>query len=158
MLGPGAHTLTATAADVAGDTAAGSATFTIVSAGFGFAVLTAELEVDTRRPRFEVEGALTLDPRSDGIDLLTENVSLTVGGMTLTIPKGSFKRELSGSYTFKGLVDARRVEVPRVTAGVFAFEFEFAGPDPTAGQGRLAVQVTIENDSGTALARVERGQ
>ena len=158
-LGVGTKTLTATATDVAGHSTSAATTFQIILAGFDFAALTAELEVDAARGRFEIEGRVALDPRSDGLDPQSERVSFSAGGMSVIIPKGSFQRTSSGAFAFEGVVDGRRMEasiVPGIDPRHFTFECEVAGSDPVPGQSRAAVQVSIGNDSGGALATVER--
>ncbi|MFQ5673120.1 MAG: hypothetical protein ACE5G9_08495 [Nitrospinales bacterium] len=42
------------------------------------------------KDKFEVKGSLTLDADSDGIDILNEDVTVTLDGFSETIPAGSF--------------------------------------------------------------------
>ncbi|MFQ5674102.1 MAG: hypothetical protein ACE5G9_13545, partial [Nitrospinales bacterium] len=42
------------------------------------------------KDKFEVKGSLTLDAASDGIDILNEDVTVTLDGFSETIPAGSF--------------------------------------------------------------------
>jgi hypothetical protein len=119
----------------------------------------AEVEVDAGRARFEVEGTFALDAHSDGISPADEPVSVSVGDVSLTIQKGSFKHTLIGAFTFEGVVDGRKVEasfVPGSVVGAYAFEIEVSGPDPTGGRSRVPVQLSIGNDGARAIAKVER--
>jgi streptogramin lyase len=122
-----------------------------------FAKFTAEVDVDRLRNQFEVEGSFTLGATSNGINPRTEDVTLTVEGFTLTIPKSSFKLNTLGSFVFEGLVKGRHVEalIKPLGSNAFHFEIEVSAPDPTAGHNPASVQLTIGDDTGKANAYVE---
>jgi hypothetical protein len=100
-----------------------------------------------------------LGAQSTGIDPVNQPVTLRVAEFSLTIPRNSFKRTLSGAFAFEGIVDGRRIEasiVPSLVSRTFGFEFEVATTDPTGGQIVVPVMLSIGHDSGTANGRVER--
>lgn len=48
------------------------------------------LDRRAKKYRFSVSGKLTLGPTSDNTDVLKENINVTIGGFSQTIPLGSY--------------------------------------------------------------------
>jgi hypothetical protein len=57
------------------------------------------------RSGFELQSYFTLGATSDGINPLTEPVTLQIGTMTLTLPAGCFQLNHSGDAVFLGVLD-----------------------------------------------------
>jgi len=70
-----------------------------------FSAFNAELEISGGgTERFEVIGRFTLGAASNGINPLTEPVTLQLGTSSLSIPSGSFTKNARGQYTFRGTI------------------------------------------------------
>jgi hypothetical protein len=70
-----------------------------------------KLHIDkrSRRGRFDFAGRFGLDELSDGIDPLTEDVTVSFDDFTLTIPAGSFVRRGRRIFRFRGVIDGVRI-------------------------------------------------
>jgi len=104
---------------------------------------------------FEAKGTFTLGDGSDGIDPLTEDVSLQVGAFSTTIPAGSFTQDRKGEFTFEGVINhvALKVVIHSLSGGKFKFEGSGAGADLRGTLVPLTVRLTIGDDRGsTSLA------
>jgi FG-GAP repeat len=103
---------------------------------------------------FALLSNFTLGKTSNGINPVTEAVTLVIGTFTITIPPGSFQEPLPGDWTFVGLINGVTLEaVIRLTApnqyifGVTAQKVNLIGT-----QTPVTVTLTIGNDSGTTQA------
>jgi alpha-tubulin suppressor-like RCC1 family protein len=108
--------------------------------------------------RFAVEALVTLGAGSNGIDPLTEPVTLALGIGEWTIPPGSFRRISLGGFVFKGSVGATSLAVVILPSrgGIIGFAAVGAGAELTGAQNPVDVRLIIGDDSGTtaAVARV----
>jgi YVTN family beta-propeller protein len=106
---------------------------------------------------FWVDGKLTLDPESDGLNLPEEESSIIIGPTTFDIPAGSFISLAGGRLLyFKGMVDDTWLRVillesrgvNRYRLAVFGKKGEFPGiANP------VTVSLMLGNDSGEATKR-----
>lgn len=99
---------------------------------------------------FKVEGTFALGTHSNGINPLTENVSIQVGTFTATMPAGSFTQGGDGGFRFEGLIDGVALEVvvqPR-GGGSFEFKAEGRGANLIGTGNQVIVKLTIGDDSG----------
>src|SRR6201987_872334 len=70
-----------------------------------FAVSSATLGTKTGSPpTFELTDSFTLGVNSNGIDPVTENVTLHIGSLSVTIPAGDFTQMPDGSFAFDGTI------------------------------------------------------
>ena len=103
-----------------------------------------------------VRGWLKLADTSNGINPLTEAVTIKVGPFSHTLPAGSFTRE-GDSYVFKGPVGASVLDV-RITGsstpGGYSFKSCLKKADLEATTLKPDVQLTIGDDSGQATLDV----
>jgi hypothetical protein len=80
------------------------------------------------------------------------------GGYIVTIPAGSFKAGLNGSFHFAGTIGGVKIEMsitPSTTVkNKYSFEFE-APADLTAAGSPLAVSLTIGDDTGSTNVKPE---
>jgi hypothetical protein len=107
---------------------------------------------------FEVKATFELGEGSNGIDPLTEAVSVQVGSLLITIPAGSFESEKSGEFKFDGEIDGVVVEVVlrAKDEGSYRFKAEGKGADLTGSTIPLEVSLTVGDDSGgTTLFHAE---
>jgi len=103
-----------------------------------------------------VQGFLKLDDTSDGIDPITEAVTIHVGAFSHTLPAGSFVRD-GAAYTFKGSVGPSMLDVritPSSTPGGYSFKSCLKNGSLGATTMGPQVQLTIGNDSGKATLDV----
>ena len=92
------------------------------------------VRTESKLDQYDVRGRFILSEFSDGIDLAAEDVVVTVGASTLTIPAGSFKPEKDGRRAkFKG--DVGGVSVKATIDGVgpraFSYRVRAGGVDLT---------------------------
>ena len=103
-----------------------------------------------------VRGWLKLADTSNGIDPLTEAVTVKVGPFSHTLPAGSFTRE-GDSYVFKGALGASVLDV-RITGsstpGGYSFKSCLKKAELKATTLEPEVQLTIGDDSGQTILDV----
>ena len=110
---------------------------------------------------FEVEGTFTLGAGSNGINPLTEIVSLQLSGggatFSTTIPAGSFTQDEEGRFKFQGVISgvALEVVIRPLGGGSFEFEAEGEGADLTGTVNPVTVKLTIGNDGGSTAVMAE---
>jgi YVTN family beta-propeller protein len=77
--------------------------------GVPFAAFTAKLDIDLHkkpnRDGFQLRSQFILGQGSNGIDPVTEAVTLQLGPFTTTIPSGSFKGKKFGPFEFHGKIE-----------------------------------------------------
>ena len=87
---------------------------------------------------------------------MTEEVSLTVGTYSATIPAASFKLD-DGDFKFEGDIDGVTLEVKIEPQGGGAYEFQIEGEnaDLTGTENPVAVSLEVGNDGGTSSVTAE---
>jgi hypothetical protein len=75
------------------------------------------------------EEAFTLDKNSNGINPVTENVTLLIGTFSVTIPAGTFQQNPNGRFAFQGAINGVSLGVQIVPLGnnIFTFKAEDTG-------------------------------
>lgn len=104
------------------------------------------------RPGFDLDATFTLGAHSDGIQPLSEPVTLQVGTYLFNIPPGSFHEVSTGSEFLRGgEIDGVLLHVEITPLGADSYNFKAKGswigatfPDP------VTFGITIGDDSGTA--------
>jgi hypothetical protein len=119
-----------------------------------FASSFAKLEI--ANDSFGLEEHFTLGANSNGINPVKEKVTLQIGKFSTTIPAGSFKKILDGTFTFIGVIDGVGLEVQIVPLGnkIFTFKAEGTGVDLTGLTKPITVVLTIGINSGTTTAQL----
>jgi 6-phosphogluconolactonase len=160
---------------------AGYLSFSLAIAGdsavpFAAFKLRAEIDLD-RKNSFEVEGRFRLGTGSDGINPLTEDVTLQVGTFSTTIPAGSFReerrhefemerkgeREGKGeeekrrAFDFEGYVNGVDLEVTiyHVGGNRFLFAAKGKGHILTGIVNPVTVGLTIGDDEGSTTVSAD---
>lgn len=112
--------------------------------------------------KFDVNATFSLGAESDGINPLTEDVSLKVGAFSTTIPAGSFifhpaKPKKPAQFTFEGVVAGVALEAKIIPVGANTFQFkaEGKGAELTGTVNPVTLGLTIGNDSGSASVTAE---
>ena len=120
-----------------------------------FATSFAKLEISARA--FDLNESFTLGPNSNGIDPVTENVSLQIGTFSVTIPAGSFKQNPNGRFAFQGVINGVSLEVQIVPLGnnIFTFKAEGTGVNLTLLTNPVTVVLTIGIDSGNTAVTAQ---
>ena len=123
-----------------------------------FATFTATLKLKFG-PRvndaFDLESKFALGAASNGIDPLTDNVTLELTGgtgtFTTTIPAGSFTKDKKGRFTFKGTVEGVKLDATLTPLGGqrYAFTAEGKHADLSGIANPVTITLTIGDDSGS---------
>jgi hypothetical protein len=158
----GVTTVTCTASDNAGNAAAGSFTITVQSGTVAFASFSAGalivLRPGTNDDLFAVEALVTPGAGADGINPLTEPVTLVLGTGSWTVAPGAFQRGLFGSFVFSGVVGTTQlgVGIQPLQGGRLLLVAVGSGAELTGVANPVSVAVTIGDDTGatTVTARI----
>lgn len=112
---------------------------------------------------FEVKATFALGAGSNGIDIPTEIVSLSLSGGTgtfsITIPAGAFTQDNKGRFKFEGVIDGVALEtmIQPLLGGSFEFKAEGTGADLTGITNPVEVGLTIRDDGGSTTVEAEFG-
>ena len=131
-----------------------------------FAAFDPKVEIELGPPgankdEFEVKGSFTLGDGSNGIDILTEIVSLELtggaGGFSTTISAGSFRMDKKGRFKFETIIDVGVFEAVIRPLGGDSFEFKAEGEGFNLGAiaNPVNVSLTIGDDGGSANVTAE---
>ncbi len=112
---------------------------------------------------FEINGAFTLGNGSNGINPVTDVVTLQIGGYSVTIPSGSFTQTHGGTYVYAGKMGGVALEVRiapmtkegsdgPVSVNSYSFQAEGSGANLAGTANPVTVVLTIGDDSGTTTA------
>jgi 6-phosphogluconolactonase len=114
-----------------------------------FASSFAKLEINAGG--FDLNESFTLGKNSNGINPVTENVTLQIGTFSVTIPPGSFKKNPNGRFAFQGVIKGVNLQFQIVPLGnnIFTFKAEGTGVNLTGLTNPVTVVLTIGMDSGT---------
>jgi DNA-binding beta-propeller fold protein YncE len=139
--------------------AAGSgATSVAITPLVPFATSFAKLEIEAgHRPGFDLKESFTLGTNSNGIDPVTEKVTLQIGTFSVTIPAGSFEQDHNRRFEFEGVINDVRLEMRIIPLGnnIFTFKAEGKGVDLTDLTNPVTVVLTIGTDSGSTDVTAE---
>jgi len=107
--------------------------------------------------RFAVEGRLSLGAGTNGIDPLTEPVTLPLGTAEWTIPPGSFHPTGLGGFKFKGPVGATNlaVTIHPFRRGTIGFVAVGTGAELTGTENPVDVRLIVGDDAGATTVVVK---
>jgi 6-phosphogluconolactonase len=123
-----------------------------------FASSSAKLEITAGPPSsFDLNESFTLGKNSNGINPVTENVTLKIGSFSVAIPAGSFIKIPNGRFAFQGGINGVSLQVQVVPLGnnIFTFKAEGAGANLTGLTNPVTVVLTIGNDSGSTTTTAQ---
>ncbi len=129
--------------------------FELVPSTVAFSTLDAKLKiVSGTQPGFSLQASFTLGATSNGINPLTEAVTLQVATYQVTIPAGSFKLlthgSKAGSYAYSGVVNGVTVAVQISAVSGTSYQLTAsASPVTAAVANPISVTITIGDDSGS---------
>jgi len=94
---------------------------------------------------------------SNGINPVTENVTLQIGTFSVTIPADSFKLNPDGTFFFHGGINGVSMKVQIVPLGnnIFTFNAVGTGVDLTGLTNPVTVVVTIGDDTGSTAVTAQ---
>jgi DNA-binding beta-propeller fold protein YncE len=120
-----------------------------------FASSFAKLEISAEG--FELKESFTLGRNSNGINPVTQKVTLRIGTFSVTMPPGSFKKIPQGRFAFEGVINGVSLEVQIVPLGnnIFTFKAEGTGVDLTGLTNPVTVALTIGNNTGSTAVNAE---
>jgi len=122
-----------------------------------FAPSTTLAKLEISAGGFQLNESFTLGNNSNGINPVTENVSLQIGNFSATIPPGSFRKNPNGRFAFQGVINGVSLQVQIVPLGnnMFTFNADGTGVHLTGLTNPVTVVLTIGIDSGTTTATAE---
>jgi len=112
----------------------------------------AKLEINAGPPPgFDLNESFTLARKSNGINPVTQNLTLKIGTFSVTIPPGSFRLNPYGRFAFQGTINGLSLQVQIVPLGndIFTLKAEGTGVDLTGLTNPVTVVLTIGSDSDT---------
>jgi hypothetical protein len=120
-----------------------------------FADFDAQIEVE--KTEFEVRGAFSLAPDSNGINLFKEEVSFEVGPLAKTIPAGAFKEEKRGKISYSEASKDLILDVTIKIVGNNKFTVKIEGESTKVTKDVRPEQITLKigDDEGRARPRVK---
>jgi len=92
---------------------------------------------------------------SDGIDLASDSLALSVGTVSITIPAGAFKQAKDGDWRFAGDINSMHVRAvfrALKSPGAYLLSVNIGGAELNPADSPYTVVLTIGNDSGTTVA------
>ena len=102
-------------------------------------------------PGFHLRGTFTTRAGGNGINPVTEPVTVRVGTFSTAIPPGSFAVNPIGHFVFHGVINGVRLIVAIVGGNHFRINAVGQGANLTGTVNPLTVGLTIGNDCGTAV-------
>ena len=147
--------MTCAAADAVGNSASGTFTVTVEPGTTGFGTFNALAQIvlrpGTNDDLFGVEALFVLGPGSNGIDPLTEPVTLVLAQGSWTVAPGAFRRTHFGGFVFDGVVGTTRltVVIQPLHGGRLALVAAGNGAELTGVANPVAVGLGIGDDNGT---------
>ena len=120
-----------------------------------FSDFRAKLTMSSFQPSFALLADFTLGRTSNGINPLSEAVTIGIGTFTTTVPPGSFKMTEPGTYSFVGVINGLTLKSLIKLAGRKTYTFEaVANVGLTRQKAPTKVTLTIGNDTGTITVRL----
>ena len=123
---------------------------------FPFASFRAQLSVSRETGSFVVNGTFALATGSREIDLLTQPLTLGIGGFTAAIPAGSFREDRHGMFVFDGVINGAPLDavVVRYGRNRFTFKAEGAGAGNLPTANPVPLRLGIGSNAGTTTVTV----
>jgi hypothetical protein len=115
--------------------------------------------VESESKELEVTTVFTLGPDSKGINPLNQDVKLSAGTFSTTIPAGSFKTNVIGWFEYEGVINGVDLEVRIAPLGAnrYGLRAEAEGKDVAQpAPGPVKVEISIGSDTGVTMAKVKR--
>jgi hypothetical protein len=124
-----------------------------------FSTFQASLHLNGRPPtKFRIRGSFTLGTGSTGIDPVNEAVTLKIGTLSVSIPKGSFTQTSKGDYEFQGVVGTIAIlfRITQVPSASFIWEVNGATNAGLLRTNPVTIGLTIGNNTGTGSVIARR--
>ena len=133
-----------------------TATFTPVANFSAFSAFSVNpLRINQRLKTLFMLSNFTLGKDSNGIDPVTEPVTLKIADFTTTIPPRSFRKGPAGVYAFAGKINQVSIEALITPLGNKRFGFQAAayGVSLSVTNNLVTVELTIGDDRGTTSVK-----
>lgn len=101
--------------------------------------------------KFSLNSSFTLGAGSNGINPVTEDVTLQIGPYSVTITAGSFTKNKKGAYVFAGTVGGAAVQfrINPVGGNSYTLQATGSGANLTGISNPVTVTLTIGDDTGS---------
>ena len=105
----------------------------------------------------DLKESFTLGANSNGINPVTENVTLEIGTFSVMVPAGSFKLNLDGTFAFTGVINGLSLAVQIVPLGnnIFTFNAVGTGVDLTGLTNPVTARLTVDIKTGTTTVTAQ---
>jgi len=113
-----------------------------------FSAFSASLEIS--KHGFDLSGKPSLAAASNGINPVTDPVTLQLGAFTIAVPPGSFRASKKGGWNFEGTIAGVKCEfqIRPLGAGTFGVSVEADGVNLTGLTNPVTVSLTIGDNTG----------
>jgi hypothetical protein len=120
-----------------------------------FSALSAKLTISSFQPRFTPLADFILRSASNGINPVSEGVTLRINTFTTTIPPGSFTMTGPGSYSFVGVINgvSLNVQIKLKSGRAYTFQATAQNINLARTTNPATVTLTIGDDTGTTSVR-----
>jgi hypothetical protein len=115
--------------------------------------LEAKLDPSANNDQFRLNASFVLGESSNGINPVTENVTIRVGSFTKAIPPLSFTKNKQGVFNFDGVIDGISLKViltPK-KGGIYDLQATGNGTNFDGSELPLVLGLTIGDDAGSVL-------
>jgi YVTN family beta-propeller protein len=129
--------------------------------GVPFLAFNGKLEIDLdKKPNheaFQLQSSFTLGSASNGINPVTEPVTLQIGTFAVTIPSGSFTGKGFGPFYFAGVINSVPLHAVIAPTGAKRYAFDAAAQNANlkGTKNPVTVMLTIGDDSGTTSVKAD---
>ncbi|WKZ20281.1 MAG: SBBP repeat-containing protein [Candidatus Jettenia sp. CY-1] len=117
-----------------------------------------KLGLQANDDNFDMWSTFVLGDTSDGIDLLSDDIYLQVGTLSISIPSGSFKNNKNKHFKLKKIINGVALQltiVPSFNKKSFEFKAEVKHANLTGTADPIKMQFTIGNDGGSSIVATE---
>jgi hypothetical protein len=114
--------------------------------------VSAKMKPGGNNDAIKVDASFKLGASSDGINPLTEDVTIEVGNVSQTITGGLFRQTKPGVFMFDGSIGSSHLTATiKAVKNGFQFEAQITGVDPNESELPLTFGLMIGNEAGTSV-------
>ncbi len=123
-----------------------------------FASFSVKIDINAASRSFDVNSTFALRA-GESISPLTQDLAFQLGGYSVKIPAGSFRRQKNGNFVFEGTINgvALEAKITPLGGGSYSFKIEGAGAPNLPVSNPVTVGLVIGNNGGTTQGNADFG-